>query len=430
MIISPYFPPDNTADMHRVRQSLNYYEKMGWKPIVLCVEPSDTEAYKDYTLLETIDQTIEIFRVSVASPRITRKIGLGSIALRSLLPIYRKGSEIIKNIKPELIFFSTTQFPIMVLGRLWKMQFKIPYVLDFQDPWHTDHYLKLPKHLRPPKYWFSYRLNKTLEPGAIKNASGIISVTQAYINTFHNRYPSSRNIPYRVIPFGASEQDIQLKFEKYLPLFYNSGILKDKKKIVYTGVVNKEMIPVIEIILKAFSTILIRNPEKLQDYSIAFIGTNYGSGKNKHSKLHALIEKYSLSSFVYEYQERLGYLATLQVQKKASILLLCGTIDKDYIASKLAPYMLSGNPILAVYHKESALSENLKSESRIESIFFNNEDELGDLEKSIIERIECMTGNEAEYCSRPIENPEKYSSERLTYQQTELFNEVIVAMKK
>lgn len=430
LIISPYFPPDNTADMHRVRQSVNYYRIFGWNPIVLCVDPTDTEAYKDDTLLETIREDILIYRVRVPSPRITRKIGLGSIALRSLLPMYTKGSELIKSTKPDLIFISTTQFPVMILGRIWRMRYGIPYVLDFQDPWHTEHYKSLPKAQRPPKYWFSYRLNKLLEPGTIRNASGIISVTQAYIDAFHKRYPTTKDQPYTIIPFGASEKDLSSKFDKYIPDFYDKGILNKKKKIVYTGVVNNEMLPIIEMIFRAITEILNNRPDLQHEYAMAFIGTNYGNGDHKQGKLTALIQKYELQSFVFEFEERLGYLSTLQVQKKASILLLCGTTDKDYIASKLAPYMLSGNPILAVYHKNSALSASIESEARIESVFFESKEHLFRLQEEIQEKLNLLLENTSFYAQQEICHPEKYNTEKLSQQQTEFFNKVLSRSNK
>jgi hypothetical protein len=408
--------------MHRIRQSINYYEKYGWKPIIISVDPRDTEAYKDETLLETIDSDINRHIVRIPPPGLTRKIGLGSIALRSLIPIYKEGNALIEKYKPDLIFFSTTQFPIMILGRLWKKKWNIPYVLDFQDPWHTEHYMKLPKNQRPPKYWFSYRLNKFLEPAALLNASGLISVTEAYIKTFHERYPLTKKIPYKIIPFGASEKDIDTKFHKYIPKFFDSSIMHKKKKIVYTGVINNEMLPIIELLFQAFDQIRKENILLLQNYCVAFIGTNYGSGKNKHSKLADLIAKYNLQDFVFEYEERLGYIATLQTQKNASILLLCGTTDKDYIASKLAPYMLSGNPILSIYHGSSALVESLNLEPRIEKVYFYKSDEIKNLKDIVISKIKKIIGNEAEYSIKPISYPEKYSAEILTEQQTQLFN--------
>src|SRR5690606_1772161 len=110
----------------------------------------------------------------------------------------------------DLIYFSTTQFPVCILGAYWKKKFGIPYVIDMQDPWHSTYYLDKPKNERPPKFWFSYRLNKYLEPLAMKGVDGLISVSGAYLETLHRRYPETRQLPQEVITFGAFEQDFEI----------------------------------------------------------------------------------------------------------------------------------------------------------------------------------------------------------------------------
>src|SRR5690606_19988309 len=103
-----------------------------------------------------------------------------------------------------------------------------------------------------------------------------------------------------------------------------------------------------------------------------FIGTNYGSGKQVTHKLQSIINELQLESYISEFPERVSYLATLQIQKKADLLLLPGTTDKNYIASKTATYLMSGNPVLSLYHKHSALAIKLDQQKRIESVFFEN----------------------------------------------------------
>ena len=90
----------------------------------------------------------------------------------------------------------------------------IPYVIDIQDLWHTEYYQNKPKQERPPKYWFSYRLNKLLEPVAMKNVDGLIAVSQAYITTLKERYPTIKNIFSATITFGAFPKDFEILEKK------------------------------------------------------------------------------------------------------------------------------------------------------------------------------------------------------------------------
>src|SRR5690606_14883738 len=135
--------------------------------------------------------------------------------------------------KFDLIYFSTTVFATMPLGRLWKKINKIPFVLDMQDPWRNDYYLTVPKEERPPKFWFAHRLNTILEAYTVPKADGFIAVSKGYIETLKNRYPTIYNMPEKVLTFGAAEKDFDILTELELP---KHNILDSGKlNFVYVG---------------------------------------------------------------------------------------------------------------------------------------------------------------------------------------------------
>src|SRR5579863_8000553 len=96
LIVSPCFPPSNTADMHRVRQSLPHFRAFGWEPVVLAVAPQFVEGVRDDLLLETIPDDIPVSRVPALPVGWTRKIGLGNLALRAFPYLYREGARILR----------------------------------------------------------------------------------------------------------------------------------------------------------------------------------------------------------------------------------------------------------------------------------------------------------------------------------------------
>ena len=134
LIISPYFPPSNTADIQRVRMSLPYFRDFGWEAEVVTIDPRHSDMIKDPLLSLSINTDIKVHYVSAFSKSLTYKLGLGSIALRSLWFYRKKVDEILKLQPFDLIYFSTTQFPVCILGAYWKKKFKVPYVIDMQDP--------------------------------------------------------------------------------------------------------------------------------------------------------------------------------------------------------------------------------------------------------------------------------------------------------
>jgi hypothetical protein len=84
LIISPYFPPINAADMQRVRMSLPYFQELGWEVEVVTVDERYTDLPRDEFLLQSLPGGIKVHRVKALDKRWTSKLGLGSLALRSL----------------------------------------------------------------------------------------------------------------------------------------------------------------------------------------------------------------------------------------------------------------------------------------------------------------------------------------------------------
>ena len=131
--------------MHRVRQSVCYFEDFGWKPTIVSVDEKQVEGVEDPLLLKSLPKGLEVIRVKAFSSKWTRKIGLGALALRSLYFYFKEVNAVLKKDSFQLVYFSTTQFPVLILGRYWKWRFKIPYVIDMQDPWHSTYYQDKPK---------------------------------------------------------------------------------------------------------------------------------------------------------------------------------------------------------------------------------------------------------------------------------------------
>lgn len=180
LIISPHFPPINAADHQRVRMSLPYFAEFGWQPHVLAVKPECVEGgVRDSLLTKTFSDNIPVTYTEALPFKHTRRIGLGSLALRSFPYILKAGDRLLKQQQFDLVYFSTTMFTSMALGPRWCRRFNIPYILDFQDPWLSDYYNQ-PNSPTPPggriKYEFSQLQAKILEPKAVKEVSHIISV--------------------------------------------------------------------------------------------------------------------------------------------------------------------------------------------------------------------------------------------------------------
>ncbi len=354
LIISPHFPPANTADMQRVRMSLPYFASLGWEAEVITVYEKYYDVVKDDFLLESIPSNIKIHKVKALSKKWTSKFGLGSLALRSLWFLKKKGNQLLKDESFDLVYFSTTEFPVCILGAYWKQKYNVPYVIDMQDPWHTDYYKNKPKAERPKKYWFSYRLHKYLEPIAMKYVDGIISVSDDYVRILQERYTQLRTKPTSVITFGAFEIDFAIAkaHSKDLILaFQPTG----KINLVYIGRGGYDMKPALSILFGAFKQGMALQPELFGKVHMHFIGTSYAPKGQGISTIGPIASEFDISAHVTEYTDRIGFYQSLKNLQHADGLIIIGSNEAAYTASKLYPYILAKKPLLAVMHPESSV---------------------------------------------------------------------------
>jgi hypothetical protein len=371
LIVSPRFPPINAADVHRVRQSLPHYEEFGWVPIVVAVDPGRVEGYRDPLLVRTLPEDSEVHHVTAMDPRWTRRVGLGSLGLRALPFLAAAGSRLLASGDIDLVYFSTTEFPVLVLGRYWKRRFGVPYVVDIQDPWVTDYYERRPKAERPPKYWFSSRLDRTLEPIAMRGVAGIIAVTQAYIDDLRGRYPESVGEGVaREIPFGVSERDFEIAATLASPFPPSRDVLVG----TYTGVCNSAMMPVLRVLFEALRLGREHHPRLFGRVRLRFVGTNYAPAGVARPVVLPVAAASGVEGQVEEIPERLPYLDALAAQAASDFLLLIGTRDATYTASKLYPYLFARRPLLAAFHEASTVVTRLHEISSERPVTFADPD--------------------------------------------------------
>jgi hypothetical protein len=373
LIISPLFPPVNAADMHRVRQMLPYLEQFGWQATVVAVRPENTEMVQDPLLLHTLPSETEVIHVPAWPVSLTRKLGLGSVALRSMRAYDAAVSQLLKKRHFDLAFFSTTQFPVCVLGAKWKKKFGLPYVIDIQDAWHTDYYLHRPKHERPAKFWFSYRLNKYTEPIALRQADGLVAVSEGYITDLQARYPENIKLKNALTaPFGAFPGDTEILriHPQQNPFFDPSDGLTH---IVYVGRGGHDMAFSLSVIFAALAKGRQQYPQWFGKIRLYFIGTSYAPTNGEYT-VRPIAEKFGVAKWVFEQPQRLPYFQALQVIADSQMCLIPGSDDAQYTASKLYPYILSQKPLLAVFHQQSSVV-NILSETRAgHSVVFPNTD--------------------------------------------------------
>ena len=359
LIISPYFPPSNGADVQRVRMSLPYFEEFGWKADVVCVKQKHSEIVKDEILLESLPAGQIVYEVDAFDIKWTSKLGLGSLALRSMWYYLRRVNKILRKQQYDLVYFSTTQFPLTILGRYWKNKFRVPYVIDMQDPWHSQYYQDKPKDQRPAKYWFSYHLHKWLEPLAMKKVDGLISVSEDYLRDLKARYPAIRQVPSAIITFGFFMPDFVIASQKADS--FTNLLGTGTFNIVYTGRGGADMHQAFIPLFKALKKGQTEAPKFFNGIKIYLIGTSYAPAGKGRPTIYPLAQQYGVADSVVEVTDRISYYHALVTLQRADALLIPGSDDPRYTASKLYPYLLTKKPLLAILHPDSPAVGVLRS---------------------------------------------------------------------
>jgi hypothetical protein len=360
LMVSPHFPPVDFPDMHRVRVSLPYFREFDWNATVLAVSPRFVEGSLEPRFTESLPAGVPVIRTSALPARWTRRAGLGNLGLRAFPFLHAAGNRLMARGSFDLIYFSTTVFTAIPLGRIWKRRFGIPFVVDIQDPWVNDYYDRHPSAQRPPKHRIASRLHRLLEPWSMPAVDGLIAVSRAYIDTLAARYPSLERKPSVVLPFGAAQQDFDgVRWNPQANRFFDPA--DGKIHVAYVGRGGQDMWTALEMVFSALQTGLRESPEFFRRLRLHFIGTDYAPAGRSRKTIEPLADSMGVSDYVQERPERVPYFEALQILRDAHMLLLPGSNDPQYTPSKLYPYILAGRPLLAILHESSGACEVVRS---------------------------------------------------------------------
>jgi hypothetical protein len=299
-------------------------------------------------------------------------------------------------------------------------------VIDMQDPWHTDYYVDKPKEEQPPKFWFSYRLNKYLEPVAMGGVDGIISVSEGYCDMLCDRYDNVRPEMCTVIPFGAAEIDFDVVASSSISQpFVDPG--NDTVDIVYAGVVPQSMKSTVGAIMKALARGLKERPRLFERVRMHFVGTSYAPAGAGTKTIEPIAQQCGVGNAVTEHTDRIPYFQALRLLRDADHLVIPGSDDPDYTASKLYPYILSRRPVLAVFHENSSVVDILRATNAGTAVTFG---EAVDRERLAYRVFEAWTAVLERLPYTPDTDWDAfapYTAEAMTRRQVEVFNRVIEA---
>ncbi len=355
LVISPHFPPVSAADMQRVRMLLPFLQGNGWQAEVLAISPQQVLAPTDEWALTGLPTQLKVHRVNALGTRFARVPGLGTLGLRAMKALAREGDRLLATGNFDLVYFSTTVFEVHMLGPRWKRRFGVPFVMDYQDAWVSDYYREHPAVPVPGgrwKYALASALHRWMEPRVLKHCAGITTVSPEYPRQLARRYPDIPIPPTLVQGFPGAPRDFERlpdTFNGLLPYRPDDGL----RHWVYVGRGGADMAKSLRGLFKALRD--HATPDLLASLRLHFIGTSYAQRGTGSKTIQPLAEAFGLGQLVEELPDRIDYTRALWCLRHADALIVPGSDDPAYTASKIYPYLLAQRPLLAIFHARSSV---------------------------------------------------------------------------
>jgi len=191
-----------------------------------------------------------------------------------------------------------------------------------------------------------------------------------------------KTLPSLVIPFPGDDRD----FERVRSEGVTQRVFDPKdgfRHWVYVGRGGKDMETAVRGLFKAIKHYGNEDEALLKTLRIHFIGTSYAAAGRGVKSIEPIALEEGLGEIVSEHPDRIPYSETLRCLLDADALVVPGSNDPAYTASKIYPYLLAGKPLLAVFHENSSVVGMINSVGGGRVIPFASDEGV----ESIAERI-------------------------------------------
>ncbi|WP_147294216.1 glycosyltransferase family protein [Pontibacter diazotrophicus] len=394
LIIYPHWVPSNLAGVHRPRLIANFLNDFGWHPILLTVSPEYYEELADPDIARTASQDIEVIYTSaykVSKPRV-----VGDIGLRAFPFLYKKAVELIKTRKIDFLWIPIPSFYSALLGRLIHSKTSLPYGIDYIDPWVRD--------ISNRQDWrskLSLFVAQRLEPIAVKKAALISGVSTAYYAPVLERNFKYKAIAHVGMPYGFDPKDHNIVIDRLKFPWPDKGC----EPLVYAGA----FLPNSHLFIKLlFQAIKLKVEQGAWDKNkqLFFLGTGFYAGIT----IADYAKQYGIESIVHEVRERFPFLHVLNFLSAAYAVMIIGSTEKHYTASKTYQALLSKRPVFGIFHKESSavtVMEECQAASLLVEYTEQSEEQF--LLSDIADKLELLLNGQFQW-TPDLSKLEKYSA--------------------
>lgn len=370
----------------------------------------------DPALATLVPEDLEQVRTGALPLSLTRPLGIGDIGLRAWPYLSRALNQLIAAKRPDVVFITGSPFyPLLLARRVRRLG--LPVVVDLQDPWVSAHGAKM----KPgSKAWLAHRLAVALEPLAVRPAAFITSVSDIQNDEMAARYPWLDRDRMAAIPIGGDPEDFAVLRRRPSP-----SPLLDPARInfSYVGTLLPRAAPLVERLFAAVADVRRDAPGLADRLRLNFVGTSNQPGGGD-CRVLPLARAAGVEELVRETPSRVPYLEALSLLANSDALLLVGSDEPHYTASKIYPALLSGRPWLSLFHSASSAHAILSRAGGGVAVAFSDASELDGSVPALVAALTTLaTAPQSLGAARP-EAIAPYTAQAVAGRFAEIFNRV------
>lgn len=379
VIVTPHFPPATLAGVHRARHLAKHLPAFGWRPIVVRADERHYTEALDPALAVLVPSYVEQVKTPAFSAKLARAVGIGDVGLRGFIG-FRAALDALAKAEPiDAVLITGSPFYPLLLARHVQEKWGIPVILDFQDPWVSAEGARRP---RWTKGWAAHRLAVALEPKALRYADFITSVSERQNDEMAERYPFIERSRMAAIPIGGDPDDF-IFLRQSLPKDPHVQLRLGLKHFIYVGAFLPRAEPLVRILFRALAALRAERPGIASTIKLTFVGTSNQPSGIGGGRVKPIAEAEGVGELVEEHAPRVPFFEALSLLSNADGLMMIGSDEPHYTASKIYPNLMAARPYLSIFHEASSAHAILSSAGGGAAFSFNGDAELKALEHPI-----------------------------------------------
>ena len=275
----------------------------------------------------------------------------------------------------------------MMFAPVIKRRFGVPVVLDFQDPWVSTWGASQPAF---SKAGLMHRLAVALEPHALRGADFVTSVSENsecrngcaifLARCGENGSYSNRRGPRRFYALSVT--------------CFPCKNCSTTSRTAFTSAMWARFClapgPLFALSSAPSSACARQSPRSPRVSDSISLGTSNQPNDVLTCRVRPIAEAEGVADVVREIPQRLPYSRALGWIARSRGVLLIGSDEPHYTASKIYPALMSGRPFVSLFHRASSAHAILAAAGGGRAFAFNSSDELASIEVPLAEALRCL----------------------------------------